>query len=176
MYPKNGVQELWDEVPFDESLEPIAADDWEIDDFDDSNNRRYGDGLQVSSKPQRYFKAENSALESVEGTVIGVLFDDRPAEGNYHPVGKKFRNYVKNLLNMISEWTGGCMNFVDVSDPRYQNRISQNVLHWKGLWRHGSAYAAGGSIFGGCSVNFPRWGRRSDLVVLHELLHCMGIV
>ena len=154
----------------------IVGDNWAITNFDESINRRNGDGLQLASRPEKFFKAENSELESVEGTVIGVLFDDRPAEGNYHPLGKKFRNYATNLLNMISEWTGGCTNFVDVSDPRYQNRISQNVLHWKGLWRSGYAFAAGGSMFGACSVNFPRWGRRSDLVVLHELLHCMGIV
>ena len=77
---------------------------------------------------------------------------------------------------MITEWTGGCMNFVDVSDPRYQNRISQNIIQWKGLWRSGTAFAAAASIFDGCSLNFPRWGRRSDMVILHELMHCIGIV
>lgn len=34
--------------------------------------------------------------------------------------------YFKNLLNMITEWTEGYVQFDDVNDPRYLHRLSQN--------------------------------------------------
>ena len=96
--------------------------------------------------------------------------------GNYVPITNKMENYIKNLLNLITEWTDGCITFVDVNSPKYKHRITQSLITWQGLYQHGSAFAAGGGVFGGCSVNYPYWGRVDDMIIQHELFHCMGRV
>ena len=121
-----------------------------------------------------FYRPENLEGKIIDGTVVGVRFYHGDPWENYVPFTYKMENYVKNLLNSIMEWTDGCITFLDVNDPKYKHRMSQNLITWRGLYQHGSAYAAGGSA--SCSVNFPYWGRVDDMVIQHELFHCMGKV
>ena len=169
------------------------ASEWSIDDFDDSIGWREGDGLQLRTsngegyeKKVRFYRPENSGFgrfgAQSNGTVIGISFPgiySGLSKNNEVVFGKRRRRQIKNLLNMFSDWTGGCVHFVDVNDPRYAHRVSQSAIKWINLWRHSVALAVGsmsgsGRLSVGCYVLFPHDWARTDNVHMHELLHCMG--
>ena len=150
------------------------VEDWLITDFNESHGYRSSDGLQLDSE-SLMFRAENLG-GTVDGTVIGVRFHKEGILRESVPLTDKMENYYKNLLNIITEWTDGCIQFVDVNDPRYQHRISQNLFTFYDLYYNDVAYAAQGTKFNGCSIGLPYWGRVSDHVTLHEIFHCLGRV
>ena len=152
-----------------------------ITDFDETEGLRPTDGLQTTHNG--YFRSEH--LGSNEGTVVAVRFYQGDPIGTFPshgfdsstrivPLTDKMVKYLKNLLNMVTEWTDGCIQFVDVTDPQYQHQISQSLVTFNALHAWHTAYAAGGSAHGGCSVNNPHWARTEDNIMMHEFFHCMG--
>ena len=183
-------------VKDDERVERVGEarsdGDWSIDDFDDSIGWREGDGLQLRwgsgstlETNERYWRPENAGGgkfgEKSNGTLIGIHFPMREPRftGAEYPVntGLPLRprriKQLHNFLNMLSDWSHGCINFVDVNDPKYAHRITQSSIRFLSLWRYGGAYADIGGYKYGCSVNCPYWGRVNE-VYAHELFHCIG--
>lgn len=164
--------------------EQAEGDAWTLADFDESEGLRPSDGLQMELWDY-YYRAENVGAP-VDGTVVGVRFYQGDPIGVYPSFGEdqsnrivpltdKMVRYYKNMLNMVTEWTGGCIRFVDVTHPAYQHRISQNLVTFNALQIWHTAYAAGGGAGGGCSVNNPYWARVEDNIIMHEFFHCMGL-
>ena len=152
-----------------------AEEDWTIADFNETQGHRPTDGLQQVSG-DKFYRAENLEGKIIDGTVIGVKFYKGDPWKNYVPLTDKMENYFKNLLNMITEWTDGCITFLDVDSPKYKHRITQNLITWRGYYQDSAARALTSGIYGGCSVNYPYWGRINDVIIQHELFHCMGKV
>ena len=119
--------------------------DWSIDDFDDSVGWREGDGLQLRTSgggtidtKNRFWRPENSGFGKINGTVIGITFPKPETAANdrwtVYPdnVGLPFRprriRQVKNLLNLLSHWSNGCINFVDVNDPKQGTKPGRKIF------------------------------------------------
>ena len=151
----------------------VAEGDWEISDFDETQGYRSTDGLQIDiESASSWWNSENLEGKSIiDGTIVGVVFWNQDTHRNYVPLTNKWKNYVKNLLHLITEWTEGCIKFLDVSDPNNKHRISQNLVTWRGLYQKDMAYVWGK---GDCIASFPYWGRTDDNVITHELFHCFA--
>ena len=70
---------------------------------------RKGDGEQRLE--EKLFRPENVEIENYNGTVIGILFYNGEATNTVTPIIGRARRYIKNLLNIISIWTNGCIRF-----------------------------------------------------------------
>ena len=155
----------------------VRKGDWEISDFDETQGHRSTDGLQIDvESSSSWWNSENVEGKSIidgddVGTIIPIVFWRQDAVKGFVPFTSKMENYVNNFLNLMTEWTEGCIKFLDMSHPNNRHRISQNLVTWRGLYQKNIAYVWGK---GDCFANHAYWARTYDVTIAHELFHCFA--